>query len=361
MCDFVLYYNHDLEAPAYQLIAAEIAENDEYKIIHYYDEFAIDIYLLLGDPEAKTIAFDWDNTVGADPVFFSYLIDRFRKEGYDPVICSLRGPGEGNIEEMYQKLGRTDIEIHLTDGEPKIKYMQRHKCTVNLWIDDFFPAICKHDNPLLKQNKIDYGHLPMLEQPNPLNIDNKQVIDKFLNDEYEQIICDKCMNTFFTNIFNYSDTCVLLEKRALGLEYFCHAIHEYGLSQFPNVTRVGLLDENDNVVEQKPYEELFDVSETEYRYLYVMEKMEHLSEEEAGVFNELIKDLDWKDEAERDRALSMVAMQFGKTLRREIELLFNYYQQHKDYILWDLHGDNLMKKIGTKDIVVLDPFAINVD
>ncbi len=153
-----MYYNHQFDAPAYKLIAAEIAEKDDYKIIHHYDEFAIDIYLLLGDPEAKTIAFDWDNTVGADVPFFSYLIDRFRYAGFDPVICSLCGPEQENIDEMQDKLGRTDIDIHLTDGISKLKYMQDHDCEVNLWIDDFFPAICKHDTPLLRANKIKYGH-----------------------------------------------------------------------------------------------------------------------------------------------------------------------------------------------------------
>ncbi len=194
-----------------------------------------------------------------------------------------------------------------------------------------------------------------------MDIENKQeVIDKFINDEYEQIICEKCMNTFMTNVYDYSTECVLLEKRALGLEYFCHAIHENGLSKFPEVIKIGLLDEDDNVVVNTPYEELFAESETDYRYLYVMEKMEHLGKEDAGIFNGLIKDLDWKNEEERERSLSMVSMQFGKTLKREIELLFAYYQAHKKYILWDLHGDNLMKRIGSDDVVVLDPFAINV-
>lgn len=156
MCDFVLYYNNHFEAPSYKLIANEVANNDEYKIIHHYDEFLTDIYLLLGDPKAKTIAFDWDNTVGADIPFFSYLMDRFRYVGFDPVVCSLRGPEEDNEEEMRDKLGRTDIDIHLTDGVSKLKYMKNQDCNVNLWIDDFFPAICRDDNPLLKENNIDF-------------------------------------------------------------------------------------------------------------------------------------------------------------------------------------------------------------
>lgn len=157
MCDFVLYYNNRLDAPAYQIVQQQVAKNDEYKIIHHYDEFKIDIYLLLGDPQGETIAFDWDNTVGADIPFFSKLIDQFRDRGFDPVICSLRGPEVENVDEMQEKLGRSDIDIHLTDGIAKLRYMRKHDCNVNLWIDDFFPAVCRQDNPLLKANKIDFA------------------------------------------------------------------------------------------------------------------------------------------------------------------------------------------------------------
>ena len=157
MCDFVMYYNNDRNSPAYKLISTEIANNHNYQIIHHYDEFLIDIYLLLGDPRANIIAFDWDNTVGADIPFFSYLIDRFRYAGFEPVICSLRGSEAENKEEMQDKLGRTDIDIHLTNGLEKFKYMKENKCFVNLWIDDFFPSICKHNNPLLTANNITYG------------------------------------------------------------------------------------------------------------------------------------------------------------------------------------------------------------
>lgn len=156
MCDFTLYYNNHQNAQSFKIISEGISARNDYQIINEYNAFDIDIYLLLDDQEAKTIAFDWDNTVGADPEFFSGLMDDFLKQGFDPVICSLRGPEQENIDEMVAKLNRRDIDIHLTDGVPKLKYMKHHDCRVNLWIDDFFPAICKYGNSLLARNNIDY-------------------------------------------------------------------------------------------------------------------------------------------------------------------------------------------------------------
>lgn len=159
MCDFTLYYNNHLDAPAYKVLKAQVATRKDYHIIHNYNEFAIDVYLLLDDENSKTIAFDWDNTVGADVEFFSGLMDAFLRNGFKPVICSLRGPEQENYDEMITKLNRTDIEIHLTDGISKLKFMKQQGGHVNLWIDDFYPGICRHANPLLTRNKIEYGKL----------------------------------------------------------------------------------------------------------------------------------------------------------------------------------------------------------
>ncbi len=157
MCDFVFYYNHDIREASFQVFRKVVEKRKDMTIIRHYDEFAIDIYVLLDDRHSRIIAFDWDNTVGADIEFFSQLMDAYLEQGFIPIICSLRGPEQENLDEMREKLNRTDIDIHLTDGIPKIKYMKRLGYRVNLWIDDFFPAICKQDNPLLLQNKIDYG------------------------------------------------------------------------------------------------------------------------------------------------------------------------------------------------------------
>ncbi len=191
------------------------------------------------------------------------------------------------------------------------------------------------------------------------NYSKTEILNSFVAGEYEQIFCDKCMNTFATNVYDFDEGHVILEKRALGLEYFCNAIHQFGLSSFPDVMRIGVLDEDDQIITLPPEGELFQKKETDYRYLYLMEKLQHLDEEDAQVFNEYTKDLDWKDEAERVRALKKVEEHYGAGLTREIELLFAYYQKYKEYILWDLHGDNLMRRPVTEELVILDPFAIN--
>ena len=187
-----------------------------------------------------------------------------------------------------------------------------------------------------------------------------EVLQDLINDEYERILCEKCMSTFFTNIYQYDDDIVLLEKRALGCEYFCYAIDKLSLSLIPDHTRIGVLDENDNIIDLPMGKELFSKTETEYRYIYLMEKLEHLDKEEAEIFNEDIINLDSLNEFEYQKALKEVANQFGLTLQKEIKRLFHYYKQHQDYILWDLHGDNLMKRSNTGEMLVLDPFAIRV-
>ena len=191
-------------------------------------------------------------------------------------------------------------------------------------------------------------------------MNKKEVLDNFVNDKYERIYCEKCMNTFLTNVYAFDDQHVLLEKRALGLEHFCHAINEFSLVNTPNLIRIGVLDEDDNVINLPPDGELFSTTETDYRYIYVMEKMEHLDEKEANIFNQCIKDLDWINDLDRRKALKEVGKAFGITLQMEVELLFSYYEDNKDYVMWDLHGDNLMKRTDTGDVVFLDPFAMQV-
>ena len=193
------------------------------------------------------------------------------------------------------------------------------------------------------------------------NVNNKiEVLHHLTNDDYERILCEKCMNTFFTNIYQYNDDIVLLEKRALGLEYFSDAINKLSLSLTPNHTRMGVLDEDDNIIHLPIGKELFSTEETEYRYIYLMEKLEHLDKKEADIFNEGIINLDSLNDFECQKALKEVANQFSFTLQKEIKQLFHYYKQHQDYILWDLHGDNLMKRSDTGEVLVLDPFAIRI-
>ncbi len=53
---------------------------------------------------------------------------------------------------------------------------------------------------------------------------NKQIIEKFVAGDYPQIHCEKCENTFLTNVYEFDEAHVLLEKRSLGLEFYCGAL-----------------------------------------------------------------------------------------------------------------------------------------
>jgi hypothetical protein len=161
MCDisYVLYYQNDRQSPSFKIFESQIADKENYSFLDVYNEFSIDVYLLLDNPDSKMIAFDWDNTVGEDIPFYSKLMDVYIENGFTPIICSLRSPAKENLREFHQKLKRKDIAIYLTNGISKQKYMKMFGYHVNLWVDDFFPGICRYDNPLLEKNKIDYGHL----------------------------------------------------------------------------------------------------------------------------------------------------------------------------------------------------------
>ncbi|MCK5811046.1 MAG: hypothetical protein KAH00_08140 [Cocleimonas sp.] len=188
--------------------------------------------------------------------------------------------------------------------------------------------------------------------------ERKDILTHFVNDKYEQIICDKCMMTFLTNVYDFDPEHVLLEKRSLGLEYFCEAIKTHHLKKTPQVDRIGIIDEADTVIPVRPSkEEIFSGEETDYRYIYVIEKLEHLEEKDTAFFNKSVKDMDWRDDNERQHILAVVEEQYGALLAKEISQLYDFYAQHKNVLAWDLHGDNLMKKIDSGEIVVIDPYT----
>ncbi|MCK5810384.1 MAG: hypothetical protein KAH00_04805 [Cocleimonas sp.] len=149
------YYNGNIKkVPAYHLIEAAIEERGNY-LVEFYNEFLIDIYVLLDNLDSKYIAIDWDNTVSADPEFFIDLIRKFQKAGYTPFICTLRAPDEENIAEITAVLAARNIAIYLTDGQEKQSYMQNLGINVHLWIDDFYPSICRDACLLFIQNGIE--------------------------------------------------------------------------------------------------------------------------------------------------------------------------------------------------------------
>lgn len=150
----VFFYNHRPDESVFTLLQ-EALEEREHDLIQYYNEFLIDVYLLLDKPKSKHVAIDWDNTISADKNFFKKLIKKLQAAGYDPFVCTLRAPNKENIEEICTILDKSNIPIYLTDGRPKRKYMKSLGVNVHLWIDDFYPGICGDSCKMLEKNNID--------------------------------------------------------------------------------------------------------------------------------------------------------------------------------------------------------------
>ena len=184
-----------------------------------------------------------------------------------------------------------------------------------------------------------------------------QVLKDFLAGKYPQIFCEKCEMTFLTNVYEFGDDHVLLEKRSLGLEYYCGAIHKMKLKKVPEIYRIGVVDEDDNIVTPPSHEEIYSGNETDYRFIYVMEKLQHLDEEDAAYFDRCVKDLEWQKEEDRKKIYQGVTKRYNAELAQDIEKLYDYYNEHKNVLAWDLHGDNLMRRITNDEIVILDPYT----
>ena len=127
-----------------------------YQLTPFYNEFSIDIYILLDHPSSKYIAIDWDNTISCNPAFYQSIIGAFLQEGFKPFICTLRAPDKESIEEMRSFHEYHNIELHMTNGQSKKKHMENLGIKVHLWIDDFYPGIAPCDSKIFRKNKIDY-------------------------------------------------------------------------------------------------------------------------------------------------------------------------------------------------------------
>jgi hypothetical protein len=188
-------------------------------------------------------------------------------------------------------------------------------------------------------------------------INSSEVIQKFIMGDYEQIHCEECEMTFLTNVYKYDDDHVLLEKRSLGLEYYCGAIHSKGLRKVPNIQRVGILDEDDNIVAAPSQTEIYSGDETELRFIYVMEKLKHLDSEDRAYFDRCVKDLEWQSEEDRAKIIVGVTKRYNAELAQDITKLYDYYKQYEGVLAWDLHGENLMQRLGNDEVVILDPYT----
>ena len=222
-----------------------------------------------------------------------------------------------------------------------------------------------------------------MENNNPLD-SSKEILDCFLSGKFKRMDCPQCENTFLTKVYEMkcfdggkqlsvkcaeckrlftADTghaawknYVVLEKQSLGLEYFLDAIEKYQLSSVPFTRRVGVLDEDGQPLDPECIH-LFTFEEPDYRIIYVMERLEHLDAADAAFFTEHVHDIDWMEQADRLKVWAYVAERYGAALAEDMRQLCLYYRENKKYLNWDLHGDNLMRRVTDGKIVVMDPFA----
>lgn len=148
------FYNGDPQIEIFKLIEGTL-DAEEHYLVEFYNEFLIDIYMLLDKRKSKYVAIDWDNTISADKDFFLDLIQKIQKAGYIPFVCTLRAPDKENIKEIKNILEESNIAIYLTDGKPKRKFMKKLGIKVHLWIDDFYPGICGDSCKILARNSIE--------------------------------------------------------------------------------------------------------------------------------------------------------------------------------------------------------------
>ncbi len=195
---------------------------------------------------------------------------------------------------------------------------------------------------------------------------DQTILDHFLQGKYPQMDCPQCENTFLTNVYSMedpnreaTDQYVLLEKHALGLEYFCHAIKAYDLVKIPTIRRIGVLSADDEPLDTAQIQ-LFTHEEPDYRIIYVMERLQHLDTADSAFFTEHVHEIDWMAEADRHRIWTWVSERYSPELAEDIRRLCCYYRDHKEFVAWDLHGDNLMRRAHTGEIVVMDPFTPNM-
>ena len=70
--------------------------------------------------------------------------------------------------------------------------------------------------------------------------------------------------------------------------------------------------------------------------------------------------MDWKDEATRRQIIQWIAERYGQPLAEDVRKLCRYFRKHEEFLAWDLHGDNLMRRKSDGVIVVMDPYALKV-
>lgn len=156
MSNLVFYYHNRLPCAAFTILEAAIKAHDEHKLISTFDEFRIDQYVLADSSTSRIVAIDFDNTITADPDFYLSLIQAYRENNWEPVVCTLRDDMDDNLLEIRERLQIDGMRIYTTDGKRKRAFMLHEGISVGMWIDDYFPAITPLGMPLLIRNGIEY-------------------------------------------------------------------------------------------------------------------------------------------------------------------------------------------------------------
>lgn len=152
----LVFYHRQNTHPAFAVLQSAIRMNGEHRVIHEFNEFLIDAYVLADSLTSRVIAIDFDNTITADLDFYLDLIDAYRRHGWEPVVCTLRDDLGDNLNEIHEKLHDSGIRVYTTDGKRKRAFMLHEGISVGLWIDDYFPGISQCGTSFLLNNGIDY-------------------------------------------------------------------------------------------------------------------------------------------------------------------------------------------------------------
>ena len=62
----------------------------------------------------------------------------------------------------------------------------------------------------------------------------------------------------------------------------------------------------------------------------------------------------------RQEIVQWIGQRYGEALAEDIRKLCLYFRAHEEFLAWDLHGDNLMRRIRDGQIVVVDPYAVKI-
>ena len=154
-----LYYSNNQQELSFKILESLVSETDNFFIDSEFNEFILDVYVLLDQPTSPIISIDWDNTFTAYPEFYNELIYRYIHANFKPIICTLRSSEEADVREICEAVKTGKVEICPTNGQLKQAYIKKNKgFSINLWIDDFFPSIASCESKLIINNGIEILH-----------------------------------------------------------------------------------------------------------------------------------------------------------------------------------------------------------